>query len=78
MNRRPSTGISMTQEDLLESALTQMMEADVERLWPTLSVPQICAWLASEHGRIVSPRLVYSMHQRIKRRLDNESDQSAD
>lgn len=68
----------MTQEDLLESALTQMMEADVERLWPDMSVAELANWLAAEYGRTVSPLLVYSMHQRIKRRLDREADQSAD
>jgi hypothetical protein len=68
----------MTQEDLLESALTQMMEADVERLWPDYSPADIAEILFVEYGRNVSPRLVCSMWQRIKRRLDREADQSAD
>jgi hypothetical protein len=68
----------MTQEDLLESALTQMMEADVERLWPDMAVADLANWLSYEYGRTVSPRLVYSMHQRIKRRLDSKAEPGAD
>jgi hypothetical protein len=58
----------MTQEELINQAMTRMMEADVERLWPDLEVPQICAWLEAEYGRPVSPRLIYSIHRRIDRR----------
>lgn len=68
----------MTQEGLLESAMTQMMEADVERLWPDCTPEVIASILRREWCRPVSARLVCSMYQRIKRRLDRRTDQSAD
>ena len=64
----PRPLLGLTREEAEIQALYKPIEDDVARMWTNHSVDGIALELRHKYGPHVTPRLIWSMWQRIKRR----------